>query len=216
MDILRPAAFLLTVLWVTTAAAQDHACTEPQDAGACVRAYLATTHGLDARDLDVQAIGADTATPKAVRALRAGVLPRLPVALIAADGSETTQWFRIALYRDVPVWSRPGRGGEPASTAAPQWRRMDVAGLAGSALAALPGDRLLKHGVRAGDVARLDDLRDDNAISAGEPVRYLLASGRIAIHGTGRALQDGTFGQTLRILPENGHTPINAIAAGKP
>lgn len=190
-------------------------------AGQCLQTQLQQHYADLPVEVEVTPLADDSGAVRSIRLLRQGPSPRLPVAVIADDGREATRWYRVALYRQVPVWSRDGAAGAPAARGAPVLLRSDIAAypdLVQAAQTPVPdlAGTTLRRDVRAGAVVLAADLRPADAIAAGDTVRYEVRSPRITLSGTGLALEDGRLGAPLKVMPANSKQPIHAIAAEKP
>lgn len=133
-----------------------------------------------------------------------GGMQRIPVTARAVDLVE------------VPVLAHPLRAGDPITDADISWSKVprerlpanavtDVAALVGqSARRALPSQQALRG----------SDVRDAILVAKGETVTILLQTPLLTASAHGRALSDGSEGETIRVVNVASNRIIDARVAG--
>jgi flagella basal body P-ring formation protein FlgA len=173
-------------------------------------------------ELELSVLGRPDDTPLAAgEELRigtpAGRWPRARVAVPVqhwADGRRVrsrTVWVAVRWWRDVDVYAGDFAAATAVEALRSERRRVDVAGAAGALqeFAALPPGQRLRRPVREGRPLLAGDFEPVPDIARGATVDVELHSGAISLRTRGRALTDGSIGDTISVALDAGRAPVD-------
>lgn len=121
-----------------------------------------------------------------------------------SDGN-AQRWLlrgRVDFVARVPVAGRTIRKGQQITNADIKWMELSLR-LLGSDVIEHPDQMVglaAKRNIRQNRPFKRSDLRTPIMIAKGSMVRVTLNSGGLSLSGTGRALEDGSLGESIRIM----------------
>ncbi len=157
-------------------------------------------------------------------AVSPGLRPRpglmtVPVDIVV-DGKRERQIavsVRVKVYSQVVTLLRAVARGQVLDAADLTLEERDLAGGASSAVtdvAAAAGQRTVRP-LPAGAALRQSDLQVVPLVHRSATVTILASGGRVTVRSSGQALEDGVFGQVIRVRPDHSREPISARVCGE-
>ena len=128
-------------------------------------------------------------------------------------------WFAVHRWRDVLVYGRDARAGEPSEHLSAQPRRVDVAGhgekdVVDGNVGIAPGLRLVRS-VRAGEPVMVDDLAAMPAVGRSQQVVLSMHRGQVVLSTRAVAQEDAALGERVKVLPAGAEQWIEARVRGR-
>lgn len=149
---------------------------------------------------------------------RAGVVPVTVDILV--DGKrerQTSVTVRVKVFSPVVTLVRAVARGQVLEAADLTVEERDLAGSSSSVVTdvnAAVGQRTMRP-LPAGAVLRQSDLQVVPLVHRSSTVTILASRGRVTVRSSGQALEDGVFGQVIKVRPEHSREPVSARVSGE-
>jgi len=149
---------------------------------------------------------------------RAGVVP---VTLdILVDGKRERQasvTLRVKVFSPAVTLTKAVARGQVLEAADLTLEERDLAGGAASVITdigAAVGQRTVRP-LPAGAVLRQSDLQVVPLVHRSSTVTIVACAGRVTVRSSGQALEEGVFGQVIKVRPEHSREPVSARVTGE-